>query len=208
MVACRYPSVEEHGEGQHENEQHDFGYTGNICKTQEQAFAEAASFLGFAENEAGPNPRNTRSDDISDFDEETSNIEYDIFGDSLQEPNEDHQFESEQEDQEGVEHLSQDDIRVFLENESVAAAQSCSQEVRNHHTPRIDMVFSSPDAAYAFYNEYASICGFSIVKAGNYHGKSGGVSAVTRHTFKCNKGGKVVDEEVLEKRRKQKQQRK
>jgi hypothetical protein len=177
---------------------------GTHAKHKNKHLLKLLVFLGFSENEAGPNPRNTGSDDISDFDEETSNVEYDIFGDTLQEPNENQQFESEQEDQEGVEHLSQDDIRVFLENESVAAAQSCSQEVRNHHTPHTDMVFSSPDAAYAFYNEYASICGFSIVKAGNYHGKSGGVSAVTRHTFKCNKGGKVVDEEVLEKRRKQK----
>ncbi|XP_051211507.1 protein FAR1-RELATED SEQUENCE 5-like [Lolium perenne] len=43
---------------------------------------------------------------------------------------------------------------------------------------------------YKFFNEYASICGFSIAKAGNYHGRKGGNTGHTRVTFVCNRAGK------------------
>jgi hypothetical protein len=107
-----------------------------------------------------------------------------------------------------VEHLSQEDIQMFLENESVTAAMTSSQEVCSYHTPHINQVFDTDDQAFAFYNDYACICGFSVMKASNYHGKSNGNIAVTRYTFKCNQSGKIVDDEVLEKRRQQKKQRK
>lgn len=110
--------------------------------------------------------------------------------------------------QQNIEHLSQEDIQIFLENDSVAAAQTCSQEVRSHHVPHVDMVFDSYGAAYAFYNEYAAICGFAIKKAGNYHGTNPDGKAVSRYTFKCNHLGKVVSEDVLEERKKRRQLKK
>ncbi|KAK1687069.1 hypothetical protein QYE76_047917 [Lolium multiflorum] len=100
----------------------------------------------------------------------------------------------------GVEQLTPEDIRIFLENESVTAAVQASQEVIGHHAPHLNMSFNSDDEAYNFYNEYASICGFSVRKAGNYKDK--------RKTFTCNKFGKVVEDEVLEDRKKKKQERK
>jgi hypothetical protein len=149
------------------------------------------------------------------FEDISEHKEWDLFGDDVQ--NDDDQSNNEAKDiiehgsneaNDNIEHLSQEDILMFLENESVIAAETASQEVRSHHTPQINQSFESENAAFAFYNEYASICGFSVKKAGNYHGKNNGKSNVTRYTFTCNRGGKVVDDEVLEKRRKQKQLRK
>ncbi|XP_044444894.1 protein FAR1-RELATED SEQUENCE 5-like [Triticum aestivum] len=64
------------------------------------------------------------------------------------------------------------------------------------------MVFDTDDAAYNFYNEYASIAGFSVIKASRYCGKKQGGSAATRVTFKCNRSGRVIDEEEQENRKK------
>ncbi|XP_037462524.1 uncharacterized protein LOC119333907 isoform X2 [Triticum dicoccoides] len=112
--------------------------------------------------------------------------------------------------QENVEHLSQEDILMFIESDSVCAAQAqtCSQEVRSHHVPYVGMVFDSCDAAHAFYNEYAAICGFAIKKAGNYHATKPGSKTVSRYTYRCNRSGKVVGEDVLEERKKQRQLKK
>jgi hypothetical protein len=63
-----------------------------------------------------------------------------------------------------VEELSQEDIEIFLENESVMAAQISSQEVRSHHVPHINLVFDTHDAAFDFYNTYSEIIGFSAKK--------------------------------------------
>nr|BDI54668.1 protein FAR1-RELATED SEQUENCE 5-like [Triticum aestivum] len=101
-----------------------------------------------------------------------------------------------------VQKLTQEDILIFLENDSIEAAQSASQEVRSHHVPHVDMVFDTDDAAYNFYNEYASIAGFSVIKASRYCGKKQGGSAATRVTFKCNRSGRVIDEEEQENRKK------
>jgi hypothetical protein len=109
---------------------------------------------------------------------------------------------------EGVEQLTPEDIRIFLENESIVVAQSASQEVIGHHAPHLHMIFDTKEQAYKFYNEYASICGFSVKKAGNYKGKHVGDEIGNRHTYTCSKFGKVVDDEVLEKRKQQKQERK
>ncbi|XP_037467469.1 protein FAR1-RELATED SEQUENCE 7-like [Triticum dicoccoides] len=101
-----------------------------------------------------------------------------------------------------VQKLTQEDILIFLENDSIEAAQSASQEVRSHHVPHVDMVFDTGDASYNFYNEYASIAGFSVIKASRYCGKKQGGSATTRVTFKCNRSGKLIDEEEQENRKK------
>lgn len=55
------------------------------------------------------------------------------------------------------------------------------------------MFFSSHVDAFAFYNTYASIVGFSAKKAGNYHCRVAGSSKITRYTYKCNRAGKIVD---------------
>ncbi|KAM0871907.1 hypothetical protein ACQ4PT_039078 [Festuca glaucescens] len=68
-----------------------------------------------------------------------------------------------------VQELSQEDIEIYLENESLKAAQTCSQEVRSHHVPHIDQVFDTHEAAFEFYNTYSDIIGFSAKIAGNYH---------------------------------------
>lgn len=109
------------------------------------------------------------------------------------------------------EQLTQDDILMFLEDESIAAARTCSQEVRSHHVPVVDMTFDNQEAAFGFYNEYASICGFSVKKAGYFCAKKEGGNAPTRITFKCNRSGKMIDEEEkearLRKRRETRQQK-
>nr|XP_045085161.1 protein FAR1-RELATED SEQUENCE 5 isoform X2 [Aegilops tauschii subsp. strangulata] len=99
-----------------------------------------------------------------------------------------------------VEQLSQDDILIFLENESIKNAQTCSQEVRSHHVPTIDMVFDNQEAAYSFYNEYASICGFSVKRAASFCAKKEGGNAPTRITLKCNRSRRAIGEEEKEAR--------
>ncbi|XP_047065577.1 protein FAR1-RELATED SEQUENCE 5-like [Lolium rigidum] len=84
---------------------------------------------------------------------------------------------------EGVEQLTQEDIRIFLENESVVAALQASQEVTGHHAPHLNM------------------------KAGNYKGKNIGNAIGTRRTYTCSKFGKVVAPEVIEERKKRRQER-
>ncbi|KAM0831780.1 hypothetical protein ACQ4PT_065315 [Festuca glaucescens] len=107
-----------------------------------------------------------------------------------------------------VEHLTEHDIQDFLDNEEDAAAvRTSSQEVRAHHTPHIGMIFDCDDAAHKFFNDYASICSFSIRKSGNYHARKEGSSGHTRLTIQCNRSGKPVDEETLEAKRKEKQKK-
>jgi hypothetical protein len=103
---------------------------------------------------------------------------------------------------EGVEHLTHDDIRIFLEHESIAAAIRSSQEGVGHHVPLINMDFNTEEEAYDFYNEYATICGFAIKKAGKYNGK-----LTQAQTYTCNRGGKVVDYETKDKRKQQKKEK-
>ena len=104
--------------------------------------------------------------------------------------------------------LSQEDIEIFIENESVTAAQTCSQEVRSHHVPNINQSFDTNVEAFEFYNTYAEICGFSVKKASNYRSQKIGESKpVTRYTFKCNRSGKVLDEEEAEKRKRKRDEK-
>ncbi|KAM0828052.1 hypothetical protein ACQ4PT_067797 [Festuca glaucescens] len=98
-----------------------------------------------------------------------------------------------------VQELSQEDIEIYLENESLKAAQTCSQEVRSHHVPHIDQVFDTHEAAFEFYNTYSDIIGFSAKIAGNYHCRKN--NKATRYTFKCNRSGKVLDEETKAERK-------
>ena len=107
-----------------------------------------------------------------------------------------------------VEQLTPEDIRIVLENESVVAAESYSQQVLDQHAPHLNMIFNTEIAAHKFYNEYADLCGFSIEKAGNYKGKNTGNEIGSRRTYTCNRSGKVVSHEVLEKRKKNKKENK
>ncbi|KAE8805818.1 hypothetical protein D1007_18167 [Hordeum vulgare] len=61
-----------------------------------------------------------------------------------------------------IEQLTQDDILVFLEDESIVAARTCSQEVRSHHVPLVDMAFDDQEATYGFYNESSTIATFGM----------------------------------------------
>ncbi|KAM0876874.1 hypothetical protein ACQ4PT_035870 [Festuca glaucescens] len=104
---------------------------------------------------------------------------------------------------EGVEQLTQEDINLFLEHESIVAAICSSHEDVSHHVPQMNMVFDTDDAAYDFYNEYAAIYDFSIKRAGKYNDKR-----VNARTYTCNRGGKVVDEKTKDERKKQKKEKK
>ena len=112
---------------------------------------------------------------------------------------------AEEEQQHFTEELDEEDIRIFIENDSIKAAQSCSQEAQSHHVPTINMIFDTDEEAFRFYHTYSLICGFSINKATLYNSRSSEDKLTTRRTFKCNKGGKPVDEEEKERRKKQKQ---
>ncbi|KAM0915266.1 hypothetical protein ACQ4PT_010970 [Festuca glaucescens] len=143
-------------------------------------------------------------------DEELDDVapKYDIFGDDA--PDGVDEVDDLVEDsairnnvEETVEHLPQQDIQDFLDaEEAIATARSSSQEVRDHHAPRMGMAFDSDDAAHKFFNDYALLCGFAITKARNYHAKKQGSTGHTRVTFRCNRSGKPVDEETLEAKRK------
>ena len=94
----------------------------------------------------------------------------------------------------GQNEISEDDIEIFRHNESIAQTFSLSQEGESRHTPRIDMVLTSPDEAYEFYNNYALIVGFSVKKYGNYHSqRKHRKGEVIRCIYKCNKCGNTPD---------------
>ena len=67
--------------------------------------------------------------------------------------------------------ITEEDIEIFRQNQNLEEAISLSQEGESQHVPTIDMKFKSDDDAYKFYNQYALIAGFSIVKCGNYHSR-------------------------------------
>ena len=76
------------------------------------------------------------------------------------------------------------------------------RSVRSRHVPHVNQLFDSHDDAFQFYNTYSEICGFSVKKAVNYHSRqAGNKSGATRYTFKCNRAGKVLDEETLEEKK-------
>nr|AAU90129.1 unknown protein [Oryza sativa Japonica Group] len=87
--------------------------------------------------------------------------------------------------------FSEEDINIFLENESVAAVQRGGQEANSAHAPSINKVFADENEAFDFYNGYAYMVGFSTCKASNYHSRK--TDVVTRHTFKCNRWRKPSD---------------
>ncbi|KAK1686697.1 hypothetical protein QYE76_047545 [Lolium multiflorum] len=162
----------------------------------------------FDSNSSGHNCSNmTEEGNLTDEELDDVAPKYDLFGDDASNAvDEVDDLVQDSENLDNVEHLSQEDIQSFLDAEEAAAtARSSSQEVREHHAPRMGMAFDSDDAAHKFFNDYALLCGFAITKAGNYHGKKQGSTRHTRVTFRCNRSGKPVDEETLEAKRKQKQ---
>lgn len=87
--------------------------------------------------------------------------------------------------------FSEEDINIFLENESVAVVQRGGQDANSAHVPSINKVFADENEAFDFYNGYAYMVGFSTCKASNYHSRK--TDVVTRHTFKCNRWRKPSD---------------
>lgn len=78
-------------------------------------------------------------------------------------------------------------------------------QIETHHVPHLDMTFQTKDEAQKFYNSYAFIAGFSVVKAGTYLSrKKEANNAVTRVTFRCNKSGKPKEGDQLAKRKEDK----
>ena len=103
------------------------------------------------------------------------------------------------------ENITEEDIEIFLENESIKAAQKGDMQIETHHVPHLDMTFQTEDEAQKFYNSYAFIVGFSVLKAGTYLSrKKEANNAVTRVTFRCNKSGKPKEGDQLAKRKEDK----
>ncbi|XP_044399641.1 uncharacterized protein [Triticum aestivum] len=103
--------------------------------------------------------------------------------------------------------FSPDDIDNFLENDSVLAAQTCSQEVRSRHVPQMGMDFETSKGAQAFYNNYSCLCGFAVRKASNYCGQTSAGGGESRCIFRCNRARKVLDEEQKKAKRQQRKDR-
>jgi hypothetical protein len=98
------------------------------------------------------------------------------------------------------EEIIEEDIEIFRINESMEAATlSLSQEGgESQHVPRIDMEFRTDEEAYKFYNDYAMIVGFSVVKSGTYTSRCKETSGeVTRRIYKCQRRG-TLEEHVNE----------
>lgn len=90
------------------------------------------------------------------------------------------------------EKIFQEDIDIFLENESIEKALIHSQEDESNHMLALDMTFETDVHAHRFYNEYAAITCFSVQKVANYHyiKKDADNNKMTRFTMKCNRSGK------------------
>jgi acetone carboxylase gamma subunit len=81
---------------------------------------------------------------------------------------------------------------IQAENESIMAAERLSQEEASRHVPRLGMKFKTQKEAYKFYNDYAFIVGFSLLKSHTYKckdKKDPNYDQVTRVTLKCNMSG-------------------
>jgi hypothetical protein len=186
---------------------HDCMFEDDNCN--DDAYDKEQTFPNqFDSNSSGHNCSNmTEEGNLPDEELDDVAPKYDLFGDDASNAvDEVDDLVQDSENLDNVEHLSQEDIQSFLDAEEAAAtARSSSQEVREHHAPRMGMAFDSDDAAHKFFNDYALLCGFAITKAGNYHGKKQGSTGHTRVIFRCNRSGKPVDEETLEAKRKQKQ---
>nr|BAC20047.1 hypothetical protein [Oryza sativa Japonica Group] len=99
--------------------------------------------------------------------------------------------------------FSEEDINIFLENESVTAVQRGGQEANSAHVPSINKVFADENEAFDFYNGYAYMVGFSTCKASNYHSRktvdgdtaAGSTSehgAATRHSAAAGRVGSAA----------------
>ncbi|CAD6263687.1 unnamed protein product [Miscanthus lutarioriparius] len=53
---------------------------------------------------------------------------------------------------------------IQIESQSIMAAERLSQEHASRHVPQLGMKFKTTEDAYSFYNDYAFIVGFSLVK--------------------------------------------
>ncbi|XP_015694330.1 uncharacterized protein LOC107304505 [Oryza brachyantha] len=88
--------------------------------------------------------------------------------------------------------LTEEDIQLFLHDESISAAVRSSQEGDSMHVPKKGKKFRTDKEAISFYQNYALIVGFSTVKATSYISRKKGVeSKVTRQTFKCQRRKKM-----------------
>jgi len=86
--------------------------------------------------------------------------------------------------------ITEEDIEIFRQNESVEAAILLSQKEEKKHVSCIDTQFETPEEAFKFYNSYALIVGFSTVKTGTYKSREKAtLGEVTRRIFKCQRGG-------------------
>lgn len=91
--------------------------------------------------------------------------------------------------------LTEEDINIFVENEQEEATKGNNAAIDSRYIPRVGTQFKTITEAHEFFNFYALLAGFSIVRAHNYHTTSKKRNGeVTRVTFRCNRQGKPTSQ--------------
>lgn len=97
------------------------------------------------------------------------------------------------------EEQDEEELRAIqIESQSIMAAERLSHEHASRHVPQLGMKFKTTEDAYSFYNDYAFIVGFSLVKWHTYKcqdKKDHNYGQVTRVTYKCNLSGKRKEDD-------------
>jgi len=97
------------------------------------------------------------------------------------------------------EEQDEEELRAIqIESQSIMAAECLSHEHASRHVPQLGMKFKTTEDAYSFYNDYAFIVGFSLVKWHTYKcqdKKDHNYGQVTRVTYKCNLSGKRKEDD-------------
>ncbi|XP_066320250.1 protein FAR1-RELATED SEQUENCE 5-like [Miscanthus floridulus] len=97
------------------------------------------------------------------------------------------------------EEQDEEELRAIqIESQSIMAAERLSHEHASRHVPQLGIKFKTIEDAYSFYNDYAFIVGFSLVKWHTYKcqdKKDHNYGQVTRVTYKCNLSGKRKEDD-------------
>ncbi len=65
--------------------------------------------------------------------------------------------------------LTEEDINIFVENEQEEATKGNNAAIDSRYIPRVGTQFKTITKAHEFFNFYALLARFSIVRAHNYH---------------------------------------
>jgi hypothetical protein len=87
--------------------------------------------------------------------------------------------------------LDEEDVNNFLQNERMASSQGDDAEIESQYIPQQGMKFQSAQQAHNYFNKYAGMAGFAVVKAHQALTQSKKrKNEVVRVTYKCNRQGK------------------